>query len=65
MEARALLKVLFGKLDALSHFHYAPRPVVADLSMRPEVPALALEDVTSQVRHPLCLDRVLESQPLL
>ena len=48
-EARALAKLLFGKLDALSHFHYAPKPVLEDLSVRADVPALAMEEVAPQV----------------
>jgi U3 small nucleolar ribonucleoprotein component len=51
-EARALVKLLFAKLDALSHFHYAPKPVIEDLSVRADVPALAMEEVAPQVRAP-------------
>lgn len=50
-EAKTLLKALFAKLDALSHFHFAPKPVIEDLTVRREVPALAMEEVAPQVRH--------------
>lgn len=49
-EARSLVKALFAKLDALSHFHFAPKPVIEDLSVRADVPALAMEEVAPQVR---------------
>ena len=48
-EARMLLKSLFARLDALSHFHYAPKPIIEDMRVRAEVPALAMEDVAPQV----------------
>ena len=48
-EARLVLKALFSKLDALSHFHFAPRPIVKDMSVQREVPALAMEEVAPQV----------------
>ncbi|CAL8464926.1 g4461 [Coccomyxa elongata] len=48
-EARSLVKALFAKLDALSHFHFAPKPVIEDLSVRADVPALAMEEVAPQV----------------
>ncbi len=48
-EAKTLLKVLFGKLDALSHFHFTPKPLVEDMSVRVDVPALALEEIGPQV----------------
>ena len=48
-EACALLKALFLKLDALSHFSFAPKPVVEDMAVRADVPALAMEEVAPQV----------------
>ena len=51
-EARALTRALFAKLDALSHFQYAPKPVIEDLSIRADVPALAMEEVAPQVGTP-------------
>ena len=44
------LQALFARLDALSHFHFAPKPVVEDMAVRAEVPALALEEVAPQAR---------------
>lgn len=49
-EARALVAALAARLDALSHFHFAPRPVVEDLTVRADVPALAMEEVAPQVQ---------------
>lgn len=44
-EATQLFKALCIKLDALSHFHFTPKPVIEDMAMRPDVPALAMEEV--------------------
>jgi U3 small nucleolar RNA-associated protein MPP10 len=49
-EARGLAAALAARLDALSHFHFAPWPVVEDLTVRQAVPALALEEVAPQAR---------------
>ncbi|KAJ1863788.1 U3 snoRNP protein [Coemansia sp. RSA 2703] len=35
---------LFAQLDALSHFHFAPRPAVADIEIRTSAPALQMEE---------------------
>lgn len=48
-EARVLTRELFAKLDALSHFQYAPKPVIEDLSVKADVPALAMEEIAPQV----------------
>lgn len=33
-----------SKLDALSHFHFAPKPVVEDLTIKTDVAAVAMEE---------------------
>ncbi|GFR43851.1 hypothetical protein Agub_g4977, partial [Astrephomene gubernaculifera] len=43
-EAKALFKALCFKLDALSRFHFAPKPVVEEMAVRSEVPAIAMEE---------------------
>lgn len=44
-EASILFKKLCLKLDALSHFHFAPKPVIEDMSIQANVPALAMEEI--------------------
>ncbi|KAH1075531.1 hypothetical protein J1N35_027859 [Gossypium stocksii] len=44
-EASMLFKKLCLKLDALSHFHFTPKPVVEDMSIQKNVPALAMEEI--------------------
>lgn len=44
-EASMLFKKICLKLDALSHFHFAPKPVIEDMSIQANVPALAMEEV--------------------
>ncbi|GLJ40702.1 hypothetical protein SUGI_0840840 [Cryptomeria japonica] len=44
-EAALLFKKLCVKLDALSHFHFTPKPVIEDMSIQANVPALAMEEV--------------------
>uniref|UniRef100_A0A2N9HX35 Uncharacterized protein n=1 Tax=Fagus sylvatica TaxID=28930 RepID=A0A2N9HX35_FAGSY len=44
-EASMLFKKLCLKLDALSHFHFAPKPVIEDMSIQSNVPALAMEEI--------------------
>lgn len=44
-EASTLFKRICLKLDALSHFHFAPKPVIEDMSVQANVPALAMEEI--------------------
>ncbi|XP_076912241.1 M phase phosphoprotein 10-like [Bidens hawaiensis] len=44
-EASLLFKKLCLKLDALSHFHFTPKPVIEDMSIQTNVPALAMEEI--------------------
>eukprot|EP00252_Welwitschia_mirabilis_P013251 TRINITY_DN29206_c0_g1_i1.p1 TRINITY_DN29206_c0_g1~~TRINITY_DN29206_c0_g1_i1.p1 ORF type:complete len:594 (-),score=170.04 TRINITY_DN29206_c0_g1_i1:407-2188(-) len=44
-EATHLFKKICIKLDALSHYHFAPKPVIEDMSIQANVPALAMEEV--------------------
>jgi len=44
-EANTLFKRICLKLDALSHFHFAPKPVIEDMSVQANVPALAMEEI--------------------
>ncbi|XP_070027301.1 M phase phosphoprotein 10 [Nicotiana sylvestris] len=44
-EATMLFKKLCLKLDALSHFHFTPKPVIEDMSVQANVPALAMEEI--------------------
>lgn len=44
-EATNLFKSLCVRLDALSHFHFTPKPVIEDMAVHLDVPALAMEEV--------------------
>ncbi|KAL5204074.1 hypothetical protein ABZP36_008945 [Zizania latifolia] len=44
-DANTLFKRICLKLDALSHFHFAPKPVIEDMSIQANVPALAMEEI--------------------
>ncbi|XP_073016763.1 M phase phosphoprotein 10-like isoform X2 [Primulina eburnea] len=44
-EATMLFKKLCLKLDALSHFNFTPKPVIEDMSIQVNVPALAMEEI--------------------
>ncbi|KAM7471084.1 hypothetical protein LguiA_009267 [Lonicera macranthoides] len=44
-EATQLFKKLCLKLDALSHFHFTPKPVIEDMFIQANVPALAMEEI--------------------
>ena len=45
VEARALFEKLTQKLDALSNFHFAPRPMVLEMTIKSDAPALVVEEV--------------------
>ncbi|KAG6532221.1 hypothetical protein ZIOFF_006060 [Zingiber officinale] len=49
IEATMLFKKISLKLDALSHFHFAPKPVIEDMSIQVNVPAVAMEEVAPLV----------------
>jgi U3 small nucleolar RNA-associated protein MPP10 len=38
------IQVVMGKLDALSHFHFAAKPVVSELAIVSDVAAVAMEE---------------------
>ena len=45
VEARALFAALAVKLDALSNFNFAPKPVVQEMQIKTDAPALQVEEV--------------------
>ena len=45
VEARALFSALAVKLDALSNFHFAPKPAVQEMAIKTDAPALQAEEV--------------------
>jgi len=44
VEVKSIMQSLFIKLDALANFHYTPKPVVQDVKIVSNVPALSLEE---------------------
>lgn len=46
--ARAQFAALCAKLDALSHLHYRPKPVIEDITVKVDVPAIMMEEVAPQ-----------------
>lgn len=38
-------------MDALSHFHYAPKPVVAEPTITSSAPSISMEDIGPTTEH--------------
>lgn len=45
-EIKELFSEICAKLDALSHFHFTPKPIVIEASVKSNAPALSMEDPT-------------------
>ncbi|KAL6075706.1 Small ribosomal subunit assembling AARP2 protein [Balamuthia mandrillaris] len=45
LEIQRLFKSLCFKLDSLSNFHYTPKPPVEDLTVKPNLPAINMEEI--------------------
>ena len=50
-EARPQFAELCAKLDALSHLHYRPKPLIEEVAVKVDVPAILMEEVAPQVSH--------------
>jgi len=44
-EIRKGMKVLFAKIDALTHYHYTPKNLNTEIKMVKNLPSVAVEDV--------------------
>ncbi|KAJ2863477.1 U3 snoRNP protein [Coemansia asiatica] len=62
-EVDSQFRNLFAQLDALSNFHFAPRPATADIEIRTSAPALQMEEklpVTMTTAEQLAPEEVFE-----